>query len=74
MSAVDSHQARTVLDALHEQFDTVVVAMHDVELALCYATRIIGLRHGGIAFDQPSAGLGVSDLDFLYRDSDAPGA
>ena len=70
VSAVDSHQARTVLDALHEQFETVVLAMHDVELALCYASRIIGLKDGGIALDRASAGLTVSDLDFLYKRSD----
>lgn len=70
VSAVDSHQARIVLDALHEHFDTVILAMHDVELALKYASRIIGLKRGVIALDQPSAGLAVSDLDFLYRDSD----
>jgi phosphonate transport system ATP-binding protein len=70
VSAVDNHQARTVLDALHEHFQTVVLAMHDVELALAYATRIIGLQNGGIAIDQPSAGLTVSDLDFLYKVSD----
>jgi phosphonate transport system ATP-binding protein len=67
VSAVDSHQARTVLDSLHEQFETVVLAMHDVELALGYASRIIGLKRGGIVLDQPSAGLGASDLDFLYK-------
>lgn len=70
VSAVDAHQARTVLDALHEHFDTVVLAMHDVELALGYSSRIIGLKQGGIAFDRPSAGLSSADLDFLYRDSD----
>jgi phosphonate transport system ATP-binding protein len=70
VSAVDSHQARTVLDALHEHFETVVLAMHDVELALSYATRIIGLQHGGIVLDRPSAGLTVADLDFLYKTGD----
>ena len=70
VSAVDSHQARTVLDALHTHFETVVLAMHDVELALQYATRIIGLKHGTIALDRPSAGLSVPDLDFLYKYSD----
>jgi phosphonate transport system ATP-binding protein len=70
VSAVDSHQARSVLDALHEYFNTVVLAMHDVELALQYASRIIGIKHGVIALDQPSAGLTAPDLDFLYRDSD----
>jgi len=70
VSAVDIHQARTVLDALHDHFDTVVLAMHDVELALRYSSRIIGLKKGRIAFDRPSAGLSNADLDFLYRDSD----
>lgn len=70
VSAVDSHQARTVLDALHEHFETVVLAMHDVELALRYASRIIALKDGGIVLDRPTAGLGASDLDFLYQVSD----
>ena len=59
-----------MLDALHEHFETVVLAMHDVDLALGYATRIIGLQHGGIVLDRPSAGLTVADLDFLYKTSD----
>lgn len=67
VSAVDNHQARVVLDALHEQFETVILAMHDVELALRYASRIIGLKGGRIALDQPNDGLNIRDLDFLYR-------
>ena len=67
VSAVDNHQARTVLDALHEKFETVILAMHDIELALQYASRIIGLKDGRIALDQASDGLTTSDLDFLYR-------
>ena len=70
VSAVDNHQARTVLDALHEQFETVILAMHDVDLALRYASRIIGLKDGRIALDEPNDGLKGSDLDFLYRTSD----
>lgn len=70
VSAVDSHQARTVLDTLHEHFGTVILAMHDVELALSYATRIVGLQNGAIAIDRPSAGLTVADLDFLYKARD----
>ena len=69
VSAVDNHQARTVLDALHERFETVILAMHDVDLALGYASRIIGLKGGRVALDRPSAGLSSRDLDFLYRAS-----
>jgi phosphonate transport system ATP-binding protein len=70
VSAVDNHQSRTVMDALHEGFETVVLAMHDVELALRYASRIVGLQHGRIVLDRPNDGLTHTDLDFLYRDSD----
>jgi phosphonate transport system ATP-binding protein len=73
VSAVDNHQARIVLDALHEHFGTVVLAMHDVDLALRYASRIIGLKNGGVALDRPNDGLTVRDLDFLYRASDGVG-
>ena len=69
VSAVDNHQSRVVLDALHERFETVVLAMHDVELALQYATRIIGLKDGRIVFDRANEGLAAADLDFLYRAS-----
>jgi phosphonate transport system ATP-binding protein len=70
VSAVDNHQARTVLDSLCEVFPTIVLAMHDVKLALSYSSRIIGLKQGDIAFDRPSAGLHVGDLDFLYQKND----
>jgi phosphonate transport system ATP-binding protein len=70
VSAVDNHQALRVLDALHEKFQTLVLAMHDVDLALRYASRIIGLKGGRIALDRPSNGLSTSDLDFLYQASD----
>lgn len=71
VSAVDNHQALRVLDALHEKFETLILAMHDVDLALRYASRIIGLKGGRIALDRPSNGLSTSDLDFLYRSSDS---
>jgi phosphonate transport system ATP-binding protein len=72
VSAVDYRQARNVLDALHEGFPTVVLAMHDLELALSYATRIIGLQSGRVVFDEVNDGLEVRDLDFLYKTGDAP--
>lgn len=70
VSAVDSHQARLILDTLYETFPSLVLAMHDVELALEYSSRIIGLKQGVIVMDQPSAGLTAADLDFLYKEAD----
>jgi phosphonate transport system ATP-binding protein len=56
------------LQALTDKFETVILAMHDVDLALEFSTRIIGLKQGRIALDKPTAGLKRSDLDFLYKD------
>jgi phosphonate transport system ATP-binding protein len=67
VSAADSRQSRVIMDALCETFDTVILAMHDVELALQYATRVIGIRDGKIVIDQPADGLERHDLDFLYQ-------
>lgn len=67
VSAADSHQSRVILDALTETFETTVLAMHDVDLALEYSTRIVGIRDGGIALDQPAGDLRRADLDFLYE-------
>jgi len=68
VSATDNHQSRVVLEALRETFETVILAMHDVDLALEFSTRIIGIKDGGIALDAAARDLTRSDLDFLYRD------
>ncbi len=67
VSAVDGHQARTVLDAITQAHETVVLAMHDVDLALGYTDRIVGLNGGRVVMDEPSAGLTRGDLDALYK-------
>jgi phosphonate transport system ATP-binding protein len=66
VSAVDGYQSRKVLEAINEAYGTVVLAMHDVALALNYTDRLIGLRGGRIVFDRPTKGMKVSDLDEFY--------
>jgi phosphonate transport system ATP-binding protein len=66
VSAVDNHQSRIIIQALCDNFETVVLALHDVELALEYSTRIIGIKNAQIALDAPTTNLRRSDLDFLY--------
>ena len=41
--------------------------MHDIDLALAYSDRVIGLDAGRIVMDESTAGMNASDLDFLYR-------
>lgn len=67
VSAVDEHQSRVVLESINEHHDTVLLAMHDIDLAIAYTDRIVGLRDGAIVMDQPTAGMVSSDLDDLYR-------
>lgn len=68
VSAVDKHQARTIMENIVATYPTVVLAMHDQGLAVTYCDRVIGLRKGRIVMDEPVAGMKASDLDHLYRD------
>lgn len=66
ISALDSVLAGKVMQLLHDQHETVVLAMHDVDMALCFADRIIGIKNGSIAIDQPAKNVTADDLQFLY--------
>jgi len=66
ISALDSVLARKVMLLLHQRHETVVLAMHDVEMALCFADRIVGIKDSAIAIDQPAKNVTADDLHFLY--------
>ena len=70
VSDADNHQSRVILEALTESFETSVLAMHDVDLALEYSTRIVGIKDGVIALDKISEKLTPQDLDFLYKETE----
>lgn len=67
VSSVDITQAHAVLEQIVARHETVVLAMHDVALALRYTSRVVGLRNGRVEFDQPSAGLDPTDLLPVYQ-------
>ena len=66
VSALDGPLAHAVMAALTDTYDTAVVALHDVELALRYSTRIVGISDGIVALDEPSDRLSPRDLLPLY--------
>lgn len=66
VSSLDGPQAAAVMTALTETYETAVLAMHDVELALRFCDRVIGIDQGTIALDQPSRRLATSDVLPLY--------
>lgn len=66
VSALDGPLAHAVMGLLKERFPTFVVALHDVELALAYSTRVVGIQGGQIALDAPSDTLTAADIRPLY--------
>ena len=51
---------------------TVIVSLHQVELARRYADRILGVSSGRIVFDGRSTTLSPADLDKIYGTSCTP--
>ena len=66
VSAVDERQAHTVMQCINEAHETVVLSMHDTNLAISYTDRLIGLKGGELVLDAPTKGMKASDLDELY--------
>lgn len=66
VSALDGPMAHLVMGLLKERFQTSVIALHDVELALAYCTRIVGIQDGQVALDEPSEKLTPADIMPLY--------
>ncbi|MCL6414023.1 ATP-binding cassette domain-containing protein [Aestuariirhabdus sp. Z084] len=66
VSSLDEQQSKLVMSQLCEHFDTLVLAMHDIDLALAYCDRIIGLDQGRITLDAPTQELQRRDLLEIY--------
>ncbi|MCG7199655.1 ATP-binding cassette domain-containing protein [Marinobacter pelagius] len=66
VSALDGPRALQVMALLRDRFATSVIALHDVELALQYCNRIVGIQDGLIELDEPSDRLSPSDIMSLY--------
>lgn len=66
VSALDGPMAHSVMTLLRDGFSTSIIALHDVELALKYCTRIVGIEDGKIALDEASERLAASDIMSLY--------
>lgn len=66
VSALDGPLAHLVMNLLKERFDTSLIALHDVDLALKYSNRIIGIQDGQVALDETSDRLSPADIMDLY--------
>ena len=68
VSAVDVTQGAHILSALEERFETVILAMHDVDLALRFASRVVGLKGGRVEFDGAVKAIARRQILDLYAD------
>ena len=72
IASLDPTSARRVMDMLAkingEDGTTVVVSIHQVDIALHYCRRTIALSHGRVVFDGPSSSLSPQLLQKLYGD------
>jgi phosphonate transport system ATP-binding protein len=70
VSSVDPTLGRTIIELLMRLAEshrrTLVANLHAVSLALDFFPRVIGFRHGRIAFDLPSAAVTEQVLTDLY--------
>ena len=71
VASLDPVTARQVMDDFQrinrDMNITVIINIHHVELALQYASRVIGIREGKIVYDGPSSQVTQQILDGFYQ-------
>ena len=67
VSALDRRQGTAILERLAESHATLVLALHDVGLALARTERIVVLEAGRIVLDAPARDLDAAALARFYE-------
>ncbi|MGB0684316.1 MAG: phosphonate ABC transporter ATP-binding protein [Magnetovibrionaceae bacterium] len=70
VASLDPKSGRRVMDLFARLMADEKIGLfftsHNLDHATAYAGRVIGLAHGKVAIDRPSAGLSPNDLGALY--------
>lgn len=66
ISALDEHLSSKVINTLKDNFETIVCAIHNVELATGNFERVIGLKNSKIIIDKKCSELDGDDIQKLY--------
>lgn len=70
IASLDPRAAREVMELLWEVGSerklTVICTLHQLDIALSYVERLVGLKHGELVLDSPSRNLTQADLQDLY--------
>ena len=72
VASLDPEASRAVMELLtkvcREDDLTVICCLHQLDLALDYSTRVIGLRHGVKVLDRPTFELDTAEAMKVYRE------
>lgn len=72
VSGLDPKTTKVVMDDLkrlnEEDGLTVVANLHSMELAMDYATRIVGLKAGKLVYDKPISEVNLDDFKDIYAE------
>jgi phosphonate transport system ATP-binding protein len=70
VASLDPEAAQEIMRLLrrlaHQEGLAVLCVLHQVDLAFGYADRVVGMRDGRVAFDQPRATLSPDEVRQLY--------
>lgn len=76
VAALDPVTAKMVMSdfkRINEEMNiTILINIHHVDLALDYATRVIGIRDGEIVYDGPTSEVTEEVLDVVYKGNSVP--
>jgi len=71
VSSLDPETAKSIMkllsDIARQENLTVIASLHQVELALGWSTRIIGLRSGIVVLDSPASKVSKAALAKFYK-------
>ena len=75
LDPVTAHQVMRDFQRINEEMNiSVLINIHHVDLALKYASRVIGIRAGEIVYDGPTGEVTQEILDSIYNGAAVPQA
>jgi len=67
ISALDERLSAVAVNCMKNKFDTIICALHNVDVALNNFDRVIGLSNGDIVLDKKSSDITSHDTQTLYN-------
>ena len=75
LDPVTAHQVMADFRRINEEMNiSILINIHHVDLALKYATRVIGIRAGEVVYDGPCSNVTQAVLDSIYNGAAIPTA